>query len=620
MAAEASLFGRIGLSARYGTHGAKAAILGSEVFRPKNALAKAIRLIPVGGDIKSRSGGEAKARIFVAAGADGGPIDGPSVADPAISYDRRHGCRRSPKADRRTGAHESPSDMIIGTIGSSRRAHVRGGGIVVLHAGTAEEITIDWWIGGDDRWYRPDSEITTRQHLIRNAPIVQTSVRVPAGDAIMTTFGAVQGQRELAVCDVENRSKVPFALALVFRGPGVRNVSAAGPVVRIDGFPLITLPRAPQRFALVEHGGDLAGMVMSGLAVPSLDRLDPSVGVELAVILPVAHGTTLRFAALLGAASGVALTGTPVLTLLPDVHRAASGWGAHVRRLPEFRVPDKDFNSESAANGAALLLAAEPAIASLMLTVSERAMLATALAVNGCTAESGALLEDIGEIQLNNGSFETDSALISAHMIRAVATHAVLSRDHLFAESLAPNLAGALEFLLKRCARLKNTESAAILPEAARFFDVVKDTAAAGQCRKAWINAGSPRRLPVLPLPPLPAVGPGGSLVPDDPTRLASAVVSQIRAMGEIGPDDRVDLLAGFRKAWLGANLDVRKLATPAGRLSFSLRWHGSRPALLWDVEEPTGVALELRCSAIDPMWRGEGSKGEALLQAPTLA
>ncbi len=510
--------------------------------------------------------------------------------------------------------------MIIGTIGSPRRAHVRGGGIVVLHAGTPDEITIDWWIGGDDRWYRPDSEITTRQHLIRNAPIVQTSVRVPGGDAILTTFGVVQGQRELAVCDVENRSKVPFALALAVRGPGVRNVSASGSVVRIDGFPLITLPRAPQRFALVESGGDLAGKVMSGLAVPSLERLDPSVGVELAVILPVAHGTTLRFAALLGAANGVGLAGTPVLTALPDVHRAASGWAVHIGRLPQFLVPDKEFNSESAANGAALMLAAEPAIASSMLTVSERAMLATALALSGCGAESGALLENMGEIQLSNGSFDADSSLISAHMIRAIATHAVLSRDHLFAKSLAPNVAGALEFLLKRCARLKNNESAAVLPEAARFFAVAKDTAAASQCRRAWTKAGSPWPLPVLPLPPFPAVGPGGSLVPDDPTRLASAVVSHVWAMAEIGPDDRIDLVTGFRKAWLGANLDVRNLPTPAGRLSFSLRWHGPRPALLWDVEEPTGLALALRCSVIDPTWRGEGPKGEALLQARLFA
>ncbi len=538
----------------------------------------------------------------------------------AISYDQRHARRRSLWIDRSLGAQESQQNMIIGTIGSPRRAHVRGGGVIVLHAGTSEEITLDWWVGGDDRWYRPDTEITTRQHLIRNAPIVQTSVRVPSGDAIFTTFGAVQGQRELAVCDVENRSKVPFALALVLRGPGVRNVSVTGAVVRVDGFPLLTLPRAPQRFALVEQGGDLAGVVMSGAATPSLEQTaDPSVGVELAVILPLTHGTTMRFAALLGASSGVALSGTPVLTTLPDVHRAASGWGVHIGRLPEILVPEKAFATDAAANGAALLLAAEPAIASTDLTVPERAAVATALALSGCTAESGALLEGVGEFQLSNGSFDADNALISAHMIRALATHAAISGDHLFAETLAPQLAGALEFVLKRSARLKNNESVAVLPEAARFFQVAKDSAAAAQCRKAWAKAGSPWPLPELPLPPLPAVGPGGSLVPDDPIRLASAVVAHVRAIADVGPDDRVDLVPGFRKAWLGAKLDVRNLATPAGRVSFSFRWHGARPALLWDVEDPTGVALTLRCSSIDPAWRGEGLKGEALLQAPTI-
>jgi hypothetical protein len=50
-----------------------------------------------------------------------------------------------------------------------------------------------------------------------------------------------------------------------------------------------------------------------------------------------------------------------------------------------------------------------------------------------------------------------------------------------------------------------------------------------------------------------------------------------------------------------------------AGTLSYAVRWHGARPALLWDA--PPGV--ELRASALDPAWSSSAVAGEALLAEP---
>lgn len=110
--------------------------------------------------------------------------------------------------------------MQIGTIGSAHRADVLGGGVVVINGGGPDEVRISWWIGGDDRWYMPDREITTRQSLVRNTPIVSTAMRVPSGDVVVNCFGAVQSQRDLCVIDIDNRSKVPFVCALVMKGQG----------------------------------------------------------------------------------------------------------------------------------------------------------------------------------------------------------------------------------------------------------------------------------------------------------------------------------------------------------------------------------------------------------------
>ncbi len=74
-----------------------------------------------------------------------------------------------------------------------------------------------------------------------------------------------------------------------------------------------------------------------------------------------------------------------------------------------------------------------------------------------------------------------------------------------------------------------------------------------------------------------------------------------------------VDLLAGFRDEWLGEHLAVHDAPLRRGRVSFALRWHGARPALLW--EAPPGSVLH--APAIDPGWTSTEPAGETLLAAP---
>jgi hypothetical protein len=73
---------------------------------------------------------------------------------------------------------------------------------------------------------------------------------------------------------------------------------------------------------------------------------------------------------------------------------------------------------------------------------------------------------------------------------------------------------------------------------------------------------------------------------------------------------DGVDLLPHFPVEWLGLPVAVDDAPTPRGPVSFALRWHGARPALLWDV--PSG--LTVHATALDPAWKAVGSSGEALL------
>ena len=78
-------------------------------------------------------------------------------------------------------------------------------------------------------------------------------------------------------------------------------------------------------------------------------------------------------------------------------------------------------------------------------------------------------------------------------------------------------------------------------------------------------------------------------------------------------------MLPGWRQTWRGLSLEVHGLPVGRGRLSYALRWHGERPALLWEVVTPEGddVPVTLRAPALDPTWAAEGARGEALLQPP---
>jgi hypothetical protein len=70
------------------------------------------------------------------------------------------------------------------------------------------------------------------------------------------------------------------------------------------------------------------------------------------------------------------------------------------------------------------------------------------------------------------------------------------------------------------------------------------------------------------------------------------------------------DLLAGFDPEWAGQGLEVYGAPIGAATVGFAVRWHGGRPALLWDAS----VAMDLTCSGLDPAWSTSVARGEALL------
>ena len=187
---------------------------------------------------------------------------------------------------------------------------------------------------------------------------------------------------------------------------------------------------------------------------------------------------------------------------------------------------------------------------------------------------------------------------------------------------------------------------------AAQVFAVGGDRRAADQCVKAWRKADSPWPLPAAALPTLPASSEGGVLVAPDQRRMIAQGLGLLGEVARFVPADDgaafgVDLLSGFEPGWRGQNIEVRNIAVPGGRLSYAVRWHGQRVAVMWDIvpvgqgadiessagadlasldAAPVSVTLGktpmrtdesgilLTCKSLDPTWSSTVLRGEGLL------
>jgi hypothetical protein len=388
-------------------------------------------------------------------------------------------------------------------LGGARDATVDGTGVVSPRASGWQ---LDWWIGADDRWHVPAREAAVRQQLVDGMPVVQTSMRVPGGDAVQRVYGAPAGDvGEVAVVEITNDSAAPFVAALVVRGAASLDLDAA--TVFADGRSALRTSRPPSRWA-ASTDGTTEATVTAGDASdgPFAHRQDRGARIVGAFLYPVAHRTTLRAVVSLGT-QGI---GTTEPAALPDAPAVVRGWQAQLDRGLRVELPDEQLQNAVESARAATVLAGqawrvEPTVA--------------------------AVLEDWG--------LDAEAALAWGR------------------------LTGRARRKLRRRAPTPGTWSDAL----------------------AGVGAPAPELLAAV----------RAALIQDHETEVA--------------------LFADWPREWVGAPIDVRDAPTRRGPVSCSVRWHGERPALLW--EGPAGTTF--RAPGLDPAWASTEARGEALL-APFVA
>ncbi len=502
----------------------------------------------------------------------------------------------------------------IGTTNGGPLAVVDGhGGVHALD----DAWSIDWWAGADDRWHLAGEEAAVRRRLLDATPVVETAMRIPTGDAVARAYGArVAGvAHDLVAFEVANDTTLPFALALVLRAG---TVQVDGATARLDGAVEVRFARPPSR-ALVAADVDAArAAVLDGEAT---ELNGPVSGPVVVLLFPLAH--TARLRATLLHIEGVTHDGGPgAVAETPEADQVARGWRAQLDRGLALRLPDDRVGDAIDLARAEVLLAAagdlDPA------PTSELAALLAALAQQGFVDEAWRVAGELLDRQRLNGRFGrgAQGRADTVAVLRALGALAGTALSH----DLGERVAGPVAKAAHRAAKDKG------VPGTAEALLAAADLLlAAHQPEAAAAVLGLPAASDAVPPPEVRSLD-GLSLDPAGPDGLADRRVAApgARLLAAVRPglvDDTpaieptLVLFAGFPSAWLGQPIEVHEALTRHGPLSCALRWHGARPALLWDLQPPEGrplpAGLTLRAPALDPSWSSTEPRGEALLAEP---
>lgn len=111
---------------------------------------------------------------------------------------------------------------------------------------------------------------------------------------------------------------------------------------------------------------------------------------------------------------------------------------------------------------------------------------------------------------------------------------------------------------------------------------------------------------------------PGGCMGDGHHGWAAADFLSFVRTMLVRETSDGLALASMLPTSWYGQGVEVHDAPTRFGMLSFAIRWHGDRPALLWQLDRhDETVDVVLRAPGLDPSWSSTEAHGEALLERP---
>ena len=565
------------------------------------------------------------------------PVPAPEPApEPAVVATPR------PRAVERPAPDGTPDRawLPLGTVDDGVVAHVDPAGMVQLVGRTW---SLDWWVGAEDRWHHPAREVPVRQQLLGDAPVVETAMRVPGGDVVHRVLGVRADDSgwsgAAVVVEVENLSSVPVALGLAARpvvldGPGRAGEAAVdGPVLSIDGAPVAVVSRAAAR-AVVGADEVLADRLARGDDdPPEAQFLGMSAGAVAVVPLP--HTAVVRV--LLPVAPPATRSAGPTAGwAAPTAAQVEKGWRVHTDDAVRVGLPEPTASPITTRTQRLLLVGATSAASALLDRRAPRPAapsgaarmlsLVDALSRSGLGDPVGPVARGLAEAQRLTGPVKlADGTDASAALVAAGAVLLAGPRAEVWMDELVGPVAKAVDRLAKGKGLdgLDPSHVATALASAAAAFRCVDQPDVADFADQTAARLapgyGGPTNGRVLTVLTADSLG-ADPVLGWDAASLAADLVTLLDGLLAWTPDG-LRLCDGWATSWAGQDVDVHGVRTPWGTAGFALRWHETRPAVLWEVEPGPGADPDrppvVTATRLDPDWSGTGWEGEALLAAP---
>lgn len=545
----------------------------------------------------------------------------------------------------------------LSTIGVGSVADVDGRGVIFPRG---RSLSIEVWFGSGERWARASDDAGVRQTRIVGLPIIETRQRVGDDDIVQTAWADESGDvRGRIVVELRNETAVAVVAAIVVRprrllGKGsIIDLRVTDTLIVADRRPLIELPREPGDVAVAVDGRDalLDLLPPGGVSMIAHTEIHDDEGqASLAAMIPLTPGVDRQIQI---------LDGREPATVAPaPLDRIVAGWRSHLADGAEFDLPGWPKHLPAALMSSLIGEVADERgpLGATDWLIEDDAVLATALGGVGLDWAASSVVDRL-LIAVADGRIRQSEwvgvAAACACVVGSSSGNETLARHpdsviSVIGETLTRMSSPWLSDRLVEAVRVAHgdeaaSDASAIVPS--------RDTAAAVALARLGIPVDSTMCDGIVETVdsasrPLNVHDAGLSMVASSQCGLEFDAINTVRALagstwrwGHDGCGDSpharasilvglrslviredaetIDLLPGFPSTWLGQNLRVARIPTRAGLCSFAIRWHGARPALLWEFDRSPTVPLVLTCRSIDPAFRSVDATGEALLEEP---
>ena len=514
-------------------------------------------------------------------------------------------------------------------------------------------LAVDWWVGAEDRWHRASVEHAVRQSLAEDQITIETRLRVPGGDIVARAAGAASSGQGAALLEYQNDTPVPVAVALVVDLPRPSGVTVYDDTLTVDDVPVLRAGRSVARCLLASDRDALLAGLEAGEALPPAELTLPAEARHVALVFPVPHTAVLRV--VMSAAGGSHLGAPPDL---PPVDAIARGWDLHVGQGARIDIPDERVVRAVAAARRHLLLGSGarldgpfwspevlPAVVAVALDAwghhaEARELLLRATGTDDLTThatrnatDAGSLIWAWAEILERRPDRELLDAL-SGWLTEAAIGLTRRRRGLLRRRDVGGDSGWRAVGLAAAASLLSRVEDSSVGPDLVDALPELVGEIQPDQTSLALALGG--RRLDTdlgAPLQDLLALrldtdadlaaiaacsSPTGAFASPqaghDPWASALFLLAARRAVVDepSGTGGPVAFMPGVPAAWWGASMEVHAAPVTGGSVSFGLRWHGERPAALWDLD--TAAPVTVMAPSLDPQWSDDRPRAEALL------